>query len=113
MSLRDIAVLIGVSRQVIGNLARDYEIPLRPARVQARTTVDQEWLYDQYVNELRALPDLAQEAGTSTANMARWAKKYEIPLRGRGTPSHSATLARRRRQRRGSAERVAEDEASE
>jgi hypothetical protein len=113
MSLRDIAVLIGVSRQVIGNLARDYEIPLRPARVQARTTDDQEWLYDQYVNELRALPDLAQEAGMSTANMARWAKKYEIPLRGRGTPSHSATLARRRRQRRGSAERVAEDEASE
>lgn len=108
MSLRDIAVLIGVSRQVIGNLARDYDIPLRRARAQVRTTVERDWLYDQYVNELRALPDLAKEAGMSTANMARWAKKYEIPLRGRGTPSHSATLARRR----GSVERVPQDASS-
>lgn len=109
MSLRDISVLVGVGRHVIGDLARDYGIPRRPGGVQGRTSVDREWLYHQYVDELRALPDLAQETGMSTASMARWAKKYEIPMRGRGTPSHSATLA----WRRGSTECVAEDEASE
>lgn len=109
MSLRDIGGLVGVGRHVISDLARDYGIPLRPGGAQARTSVDREWLYHQYVDELRALPDLAQEAGMSTANMARWAKKYEIPMRGRGSPSHIATLARRR----GPTECVAEDEASE
>jgi hypothetical protein len=55
--------------------------------------VDRDWLYVQYVTQRRALPDLAREAGMSTPNMARWAKKHAIPMRGRGTSSHSATLA--------------------
>ena len=32
----------------------------------------------------------------STANMARWAKTHAIPLRGRGGPSHSASLTAQR-----------------
>ncbi|MDD4868277.1 MAG: hypothetical protein PHQ28_14530, partial [Mycobacterium sp.] len=74
MSLKAIAATVGVSRQVIARLARDYELPLREPGRQARTTIDRDWLYDQYVTKRRALPDIAKEAGTSTANMARWAK---------------------------------------
>ena len=93
MSLRDIADAVGVSRQVIARLALDYGIPLRrPGRV-ARTTIDRAWLYDEYVNKHRTLPDLAKEASMSTANMARLAKTHAIPVRGRGGTSHSSTLA--------------------
>lgn len=93
MSLRDIAETVGVSRQVIGRLAHDYDIELRESGLQAHTIIDRDWLYDQYVNQRRALPDLAVETGMSTANMARWAKKHAIPMRGRGGRSHSAALS--------------------
>ena len=96
MSLRDIAATVGVSRQIIASLARDYDLPLREPRQYARKTVDRDWLYDQYVTKRRALPDIAEEAGMSTANMARWAETHAIPMRGRGGPSHSANLAAQR-----------------
>lgn len=96
MSLKDIAATVGVSRQIIARLARDYDLPLRESGLQARTTIDRDWLYDQYVNKRRALPDIAQDAGMSTANMARWAKTHAIPMRGRGGGSHSSTLAAER-----------------
>lgn len=96
MSLKDIATTVGVSRQIIARLARDYDLALREPGLQARTTIDRDWLYDQYVNERRALPDIAEEAGMSAANMARWAKRHAIPMRGRGGGSHSSTLAAQR-----------------
>jgi hypothetical protein len=93
MSLKAIAETVGVSRQTIVRLARDYGLPLREPQRRARTTIDRDWLYDQYVNKRRALPDIANEAGMSTANMARWAKTHAIPMRGRGGGSHSSALA--------------------
>jgi DNA-binding Xre family transcriptional regulator len=93
ISLRDIAATVGVSRQTVTRLARDYGIPLREPQPLPRVTIDRNWLYDQYVTKRRALPDIAKEAGMSTANIARWAKTHAIPIRGRGTPSHSASLA--------------------
>lgn len=93
MSLKGIAETVGVSRQIIARLARDYDLRLREPGPQVRTTIDRDWLYDQYVNKRRALPDIAKEAGMSTANMARWAKTHAIPMRGRGGVSHSSTLA--------------------
>lgn len=96
MSLRDIAALAGVSRQIVARLANDYELPLREPGRQARTTINRDWLHDQYVNKRRALPDIAKEAGMSTANMARWAKTYAIPMRSRGGGSHAARLKIRR-----------------
>jgi len=92
MSLKDIANSVGVSRATIARLARDYALSIREPGGQAHTTVDRDWLYEQYVNKRRTLPDLAAEAGMSAANMARWAKKYAIPMRSRGGPSHRATL---------------------
>lgn len=95
MSLKNIAATVGVSRQIIGRLAREYDLPLREPGLQPRTTIYRDWLYDQYVNRQRALPEIAQEAGMSTANMARWAKRHAIPLRGRGGGSHTARLRTR------------------
>lgn len=92
MSLKNIAETVGVSRQIIARLAHDYDVPLRKPARAARMTIDRDWLYDQYINKRRALPDIAQEAGMSTANMARWAQTHAIPMRGRGGCSHSATL---------------------
>lgn len=92
MSLRAIAESVGVSRQVVGRIARDYDLALREPGLKARTIVESGWLHDQYVNMRRTLPDLAKETGMSTANMARWAKTHGIPLRARGGPSHSAAL---------------------
>lgn len=96
MSLRDIAAAVGVSRQIVARLARDYGLPLRDPGLQARTTIGRDWLYDQYVNKCRALPDIAKEAGMSTANMARWAKTHAIPMRSPGGGSHTARLNIRR-----------------
>jgi hypothetical protein len=96
MSLKGIAATVAVSRQIIARLARDYDLPLREPGLQARTTIERDWLYDQYVNKRRGLPDIAKEAGMSTANMARWAKAHAIPMRGRGGRSHSSTLAAER-----------------
>lgn len=93
MSLRDIAESVGVSRQVVGRIARDYDLALREPGLKARTIIERDWLHDQYVNKRRTLPDLAKETGMSTANMARWAKTHGIPLRARGGPSHSSAMA--------------------
>ncbi|WP_433625740.1 TniQ family protein [Nocardia sp. CA-120079] len=92
ISLREIAAGVGVSRKTLARLAHDYDIPLREPHHHARIHIDRDWLYDQYVNQRRTLPDLARDTGMSTANMARWAKHHEIPLRPRGGPSHSASL---------------------
>lgn len=92
-SLKDIATAVGVSRNTVASLARDYGLPLRESGRPARTTIDRDWLYNQYVTKRRALPDIAKDAGMSTANMARWAKLHSIPMRGRGGKSHSSTLA--------------------
>lgn len=92
MSLLDIAESVGVSRQVIGRIASDYDLALREPGLKARTIIERDWLHDQYVIKRRTLPDIAKETGMSTANMARWAKTHGIPLRARGGPSHGSAL---------------------
>lgn len=91
-SLKDIAAAVGVSRQTVASLARDYGLPLRESGRLARTTIDRDWLYSQYVTKRRALPDIAKDAGMSTANMARWAKTHAIPMRARGGRRDRSTL---------------------
>jgi hypothetical protein len=93
-SLNEIAALSGFSRGVLTALAREYEIPLRdgPQDYRRRGEVERDWLIEQYVHQRRTLPDLAREKGMSIANMARWAKTHNIPLRSRGGASHSQAL---------------------
>jgi hypothetical protein len=84
MPLGRIARSVGVSRQTVSRLAEDYDLDVRPSGRPQQTHVDRDWLYEQYVNRCRTLPELAAEHGVSTTTMARWAKIYEIPLRPRG-----------------------------
>ncbi|WP_308369427.1 MULTISPECIES: LysR family transcriptional regulator [unclassified Streptomyces] len=93
-SLQRIADLTGFSRNVLTELAREYGIALRegPQDYTPRGTIEREWLVEQYVVRRRTLPDLAQETGMSTANMARWAHTHKIPLRPRGGGSHDIAL---------------------
>ncbi|MEU2431402.1 TniQ family protein [Streptomyces sp. NPDC007861] len=93
-SLQQIATLTGFSRRVLTDLAKEYGIPLRegPKDYKRRGTVERAWLIEQYVHRRRTLPDLAREAGMSTANMARWAHTHNVPLRSRGGASHSQAL---------------------
>ncbi|MGK4582079.1 LysR family transcriptional regulator [Kitasatospora sp. HPMI-4] len=93
-SLNRIAALTGFSRSVLTALANEYGVPLRdgPQDYKPRGTVERDWLIEQYVHHRRTLPDLAQEKGMSTSNMARWARVHEVALRPRGGGSHAAAL---------------------
>ncbi|WP_237539841.1 MULTISPECIES: LysR family transcriptional regulator [unclassified Streptomyces] len=93
-SLNQMAALTGFSRSVLTGLAHEYEVPLRegPQDYRRRGTVERDWLIEQYVHRRRTLADLAHKKGMSTANMARWAKTHNVPLRSRGGASHSQAL---------------------
>jgi hypothetical protein len=93
-SLHAIAKQTGFSRQTLTRLAAEYGITLRegPADYKRKAVIDRDWLYEQYVDRGRTLPDLAREKNMSTANMARWAHHHQIPLRPRGGGSHDSAL---------------------
>jgi DNA-binding transcriptional LysR family regulator len=93
-SLSDIAKQTGFSRQTLTRLAAEYDITLRegPQDYKRKGVIDRDWLFEQYVNHGRTLPDLAREKNMSTANMARWAHLHQIPLRPRGGASHNSAL---------------------
>lgn len=93
LSLREIGDLVGVGRNTITALARGYEIPLRDPKPFVRSAVESDWLYEQYVNHRRTLRDIATELGMSPTNLARWAKKLDIPVRPRGGISPNEALA--------------------
>ncbi|MEB3020032.1 hypothetical protein [[Mycobacterium] crassicus] len=93
MSLAEIADQAGVSRQTVARLAADYQIETRKPGRATKYTVDPDWLYTQYVDHQRPLPDLARERGVSTTTMARWAKTYGVPLRSRGGARNSPQAA--------------------
>jgi AraC-like DNA-binding protein len=93
-SLYDIAKQTGFSRQVLARLAAEYGIALRegPQDYKRKGVIDRDWLFEQYVDRGRTLPDLAREKNMSAANMARWAHRHQIPLRPRGGASHDSFL---------------------
>lgn len=93
-SLYEIAEQTGFSRKVLARLACEYGIALRkgPQDYKRKGVIDREWLLEQYVARGRTLPDLAHEKNMSTANMARWARFHQIPLRPRGGASHDSFL---------------------
>lgn len=93
-SFQQIADITGFSRQTLMRLARAYGIPLRdgPQDYNRAGIIDRDWLFEQYVNQRRTLPDLAREKGMSVANMTRWAHRHGIPLRPRGGRSHASAL---------------------
>lgn len=93
LSLSQIAERYGVERKVVARLARQHGIELRrPQGRRRHEEIGREWLYTEYVVHRRTLPDLAAEKDMSTANMSLWAKTHGIPLRGRGSPSHTPNI---------------------
>lgn len=91
----DIAEQVSVPDKVIARLARDYGIPLRKPGQQITTSIDPDWLHEQYITLGRPLTDLARQTGTSWSTMASWAHRHNIPLRRRAhnaqpqeVPSH-------------------------
>ena len=91
LALHQIASKFGISRHALTDLAREYGITLRPPGRPAGQ-VDADWLYEQYVVQLRTLPDIAREVGVSTVTVNGWAHQYDIPLRPRGAGSHRENL---------------------
>jgi hypothetical protein len=89
LTLRAIGKRVGVSRNTIVELLDEYGIAHQQRHRPSGIVISRDWLYDQYVDQRRTLPDLARETGMSTANMNRWAKTHNIPLRPRGGASHN------------------------
>ncbi|MEV2226320.1 TniQ family protein [Nocardia vinacea] len=81
ISTAEIAKRIGVDGSVIARLARDYQIPVRKPGRPSTTSVDRDWLHEQYITQGRTLTDLAHETGMTWSTMARWAQHHHIPLR--------------------------------
>ncbi|QIX53930.1 TniQ family protein [Rhodococcus sp. DMU1] len=87
-TLAEIGALIGVSREVAGQLARHHGITTQTGR----PPVDPEWFRKQYVNQRRTLRELGRDVGRDVPQMGRIAKKYSIPIRppaeaGRARPT--------------------------
>jgi hypothetical protein len=83
LPIRTIAARCKVSKPVIADLLRHYEIPVgcRPP-----PGVTPAWLRQEYLGNGRSFRDLAQEAGTSAGVLTRWARRYGLPIRPRGGP---------------------------
>jgi hypothetical protein len=90
LTLREIGEQVGVTGGTIARLFDEYGITGDEPRRPSGIVISRDWLYEQYINHRRTLPDLAHETGMSTANMARWAKTHDISLRQRGGGSHNA-----------------------
>lgn len=95
ISVADIASAVGVSRHVLARLAKDYGIELAPPGPKVKFVFERDWLFDQYVQRQRSLPEIAAEVGVSITSVARWAKTFGIPLRRRGGGSHTAVRTAR------------------
>jgi hypothetical protein len=90
---RAIARDVGVSPDNVLRLANDYGIPMRKSgRQRQHDEIDRDWLFEQYVNRRRTLPDLAREKRISNTTMAKWARELGIPVRPSGGRSHGAYL---------------------
>ncbi|MET9989908.1 TniQ family protein [Streptomyces mutabilis] len=82
LSLRQIADLAGVSRNVTRRLAEQYGIEVREPNATGprKGYVDGAWLHEQYLVRGRTLADLGREKGLSPTTMTRWAKLHGIPV---------------------------------
>ncbi|MFJ4552695.1 TniQ family protein [Streptomyces sp. NPDC088817] len=93
--LDQVATATGFTKTTLTRLAAEYGIPMRKrADYKPRGVVDRDWLFREYVENRRTLPELAREKGMSVMNMNRWAHAHGIPLRARGGASHRARVHR-------------------
>ena len=81
LGLCDIASMVGVSEYAVAELARDYAIPLRPAKAASKYTIDRDWLYTEHITYGRSPGELARERGVSGSTVTKCAKIHDIPVR--------------------------------
>lgn len=80
-SLTAIGASIGVSRQTVAQLARDYEIVITKHR-RGKYHIDPQWLREQYTEKKRSLRDISTECGVSLGCLVKATRRAEIPMRG-------------------------------
>jgi hypothetical protein len=90
LGLREIAGMLNVSRKTLAAVLSEAGYELGRGRLGIQ--VNQEWLREQYLVEGRTLPDISSELGVTPVTVARIAKSFAIPLRGRGGASHAAVM---------------------
>lgn len=91
-SLRSIRAGTSISKHALRSALQRDGIPSPPSG-RIRVMVDEEWLRSQYLEEHRTLPDIAAELGMSPSNLARVARRHQIPLRPKGGASHAASIS--------------------
>ncbi len=80
-SLTGIGASIGVSRQTVAQLARDYGIVITK-HGRGRYRIDPVWFRQQYVDKNRSLSDISVECGVSVGCLVKAARRAQIPMRG-------------------------------
>lgn len=92
LSTQQIATLYHMQRGTVADLLRRHGIPLgcRPP-----VGVTPNWLQEEYVEKGRTFKDLAAEVGSSPTALARWARKWGLPIRPRGNQPSGETRSGR------------------
>ena len=88
-SLTDMAREGGVTASTLRRQARRHHIGDAQRQAHNQTSIDLDWLHREYVDNNRALSDMACEIGMATSSLRRQAVKHGIGAskRGRLTPS--------------------------
>jgi hypothetical protein len=94
-SLCEIGEVVGVCKQTIAELARDYGITIK-RNGRGKYAVDPEWLLDQHVNKGRSLSQISRECGVSVAFLAGLAHRYRVPVRKPSRYSATALMANKK-----------------
>jgi hypothetical protein len=90
--IRQIAGQIGRDRKTVASALRRHGLEIPPVG-RRPAEVEREWLMEQYWTHGRPLPDIAAEVGMTPTNLSRRARALDVPLRGRGGPSHARPFA--------------------
>ena len=94
-SLREIGEMVGVCKQTIAELARDYGITIK-RNGRGKYAIDPDWLHDQHVNTGRSLSQISRECGVSLSFLASLAHRYRVPVRKPSRYSATALMADRK-----------------
>jgi transposase len=87
-STLEIADLFSISNVTVGNLLRDYGIPVRSAseaRLNGKKKPGKEQLIQLYETEKRTTYEIAKQVGVTDKTVGRWLHDYQITVRNKDT----------------------------
>ena len=79
-SMLEIAKECNVTAMTIRNWLIKFNIPTRPI-TKPHKNKNKDWLYDQYWNQLKSMPEIAKECGVHHLTIRNWLIKFNIPTR--------------------------------